>query len=971
MNTIIRLRTMATTALGLGMMLQGSLSWADDTEIFLNPVATGVKPNVFFILDDSGSMKYCLDNNKKCNKSGRGQTRLEVLQRTMDDLLSNLTDVNVGLMTFHRRQSLVVNDIDAVRTDALAKVYAMKPKGKTPLAEAMYDAATYFTDLPGKQSSTAALGVNVPSPITEECQPSHFILLTDGQANRNKVTPKIERLIDAGKNCIPRGASVKGGRKKGLTAGTCVPELAEWLNHTDQSAIMKDKQNVVTHTIGYALNADKNKVSIQMFLEDIAFYGGGQHHNADTADELTKAFKEIIAQAKRVENTSYAATSSSLQGTGFNWSQDKNQTYYPIFRATSYERWPGNLKRYGLTNDDKQIVLDINKKVAKDANGQFKADAQSWWSAEADGNNVNKGGAAWKLPDNPNDRNLWVSIGDTLEQFPTAQFSANGFVSLSSSSISSNLLDAQTDDERKQLLSYIRGFKADGEPRKELNDPLHSSPRLFAYQCQGNFNAKTSICNEPYDKENTSQMAIIGTNEGFVHMFDTATGIEQFAFMPDELLKNIKKQQNKKPVASEPRSYGMDNTVTVWINDTNNNGKVDGNDKVYAYTTMRRGGRSIYALDITDKNNPKLKWKITGGSTPGFERLGQTWSEPVRTKIDVAGKVTDVLIFGGGYDTAQDEPNNYRVPVSQGHDIYIVDALTGDKIWSASDLNLPDMKYSIPGNVRVISVSANANRHPKGLATHLFVGDTGGQVWRFFINNGDSGSTLVSAGANNGLFADLGGTQGSHNSEARRFYHGPDVALELSKGKNKLIVNIGSGYRAHPLDITVKDRQYSLHSSLTDDGKILRESDLAQATDLFDAAKIESEMSSNKSGWRIELQKPGQKVISIPKTVQGELFFPTFVPPTSAINPNNPCIASTGDIIKYHVRLSNAAPVKAGLSGSYDDYTIRSMHQGLPVDVKAVCFDGKCWIEDAPGEFSDPFSGAGPNRKTYWIDLAE
>ncbi|MDL2425389.1 hypothetical protein M2C68_22870, partial [Pseudomonas sp. BAgro211] len=61
-----------------------------------------------------------------------------------------------------------------------------------------------------------------------------------------------------------------------------------------------------------------------------------------------------------------------------------------------------------------------------------------------------------------------------------------------------------------------------------------------------------------------------------------------------------------------------------------------------------------YALDLTDRSNPKLLWLIKGGTTTGFEQLGQTWSPPVKTRIDIGGTVTDVLIFAGGYDPNQD-----------------------------------------------------------------------------------------------------------------------------------------------------------------------------------------------------------------------------------------------------------------------------------------------------------------------------
>ncbi len=49
------------------------LSWADDTDIYLhNPnLDRSIKPNVLFILDNSGSMSWDLDGNKKSSKPSR------------------------------------------------------------------------------------------------------------------------------------------------------------------------------------------------------------------------------------------------------------------------------------------------------------------------------------------------------------------------------------------------------------------------------------------------------------------------------------------------------------------------------------------------------------------------------------------------------------------------------------------------------------------------------------------------------------------------------------------------------------------------------------------------------------------------------------------------------------------------------------------------------------------------------------
>ena len=70
-------------------------------------------------------------------------------------------------------------------------------------------------------------------------------------------------------------------------------------------------------------------------------------------------------------------------------------------------------------------------------------------------------------------------------------------------------------------------------------------------------------------------------------------------------------------------------------------------DKAYLYLTARRGGRFIYALNVTNPTAPKLLWKRTNADT-GFAELGQTWSELKVGRI--RGQTDPVVIFGLGYD---------------------------------------------------------------------------------------------------------------------------------------------------------------------------------------------------------------------------------------------------------------------------------------------------------------------------------
>src|SRR5690606_14371729 len=137
-------------------------------------------------------------------------------------------------------------------------------------------------------------------------------------------------------------------------------------------------------------------------------------------------------------------------------------------------------------------------------------------------------------------------------------------------------------------------------------------------------------------------------------------------------------------------------------------------------------------------------WQIND-STTGFGELAQTWSQPRYARVRIGENVKDVLIFGGGYDTDQDSADIYTED-DEGRAVYMVDAKTGALLWwagptgSGADLILADLESSIPSEVRLIDMNTD------GLADRMYVGDTGGRIFRFDIINGEDADDLVKGG---------------------------------------------------------------------------------------------------------------------------------------------------------------------------------------------------------------------------------
>lgn len=701
------------------------------------------------------------------------------------------------------------------------------------------------------------IGATYISPVTDlQCQTNnHIVLLSDGEANNNHSVSKIQDLL--GKSC-----SGSGGEKCGL-------DLVKNISKSDTSVI---DSRVITHTIGFAANSTANN-----FLNQLALQSGGGFYQASNSTDLLEAFNTILRSVKDINAT---FVSPGVAVNQLNRLTHRDELYFALFKPSEGAIWPGNLKRYRLSGD---TVLDKNSLNAVDSvTGFFSENSHSFWSTLTDGSEVSEGGAASKLGSN---RNLYVFDGvGSIVRTANALHEDNGNITTSDLAIDG---EPSADALREALLQWARGVDvkdSDGDGsatdyRPSMGDPIHSQPIIVNY--------------------GTNDSSIfVATNHGMLHSFDTQSGEENFAIMPKSLLPNL--HHFYQDASSYEHKYGLDGDLI--LRDT-------GTSK-YLYVGMRRGGNDYYVFDITNKSSPSLKFKIEGG-TGDLAKLGQTWSRPTITKVRMGGTEKTVMIVGGGYDEAQDA-RLVRANDAVGNAVFMFDADTGGLLWSASNagasLNISSMNYSIPGRISVI------DRDNDGFADHMYAADTGGQLFRFDIYNGKSGSDFIKGAR----LADFGGSTEQTN---RRFYYGPDVS-EIALGDEVYYgVALGSGWRASPLNTVVEDNFYMLK----DDGVFKRdtngnftfmstvtESDLYNATShaltssLDSTRDLEAQAFANKSGWFLNLTTNGEKVLASPLIIDYKVFFTTYVP---AVSSTSACAPPTGNSRAYLVSMFNGNAV--------------------------------------------------------------
>lgn len=866
------------------------------------------------------------------------ERKTDVMIDAATALVDDFDGLNFALMRFNGGSGgYVIQDfIDitpaANKTAVKAVISALPASGSTPLSETLYEAMLYL------RGDTAVWGNGIGdanaqtsgvynSGITDACQATHIVYLTDGEPTSDGSSDTaIEALIPG--NC----------------SGNCLDELAGYMSTTDliDDNILEGSQVAYTHTIGFDIDLD--------LLQDTATAGGGDYYTASDYTELKAAFNSILVSIEDKKDT-FVAPAVSVNS--YNSLQNNDALYFALFQPLNTPRWLGNLKRYKVDSDG--VVTGVDGQPAVNTvSGFFEDSARSWWLPDdvaADGSDVAAGGTSYVMDGTT--RTLYTYTGPTTDGLGpdevdltlSAHAFSDGNTALTNAMLGLGALDTAG---RTSLMDWA----VSGD---YMGDILHSQPVVVTYG---------ELATTPVSQLDT---IFVSTNLGFIHAFDATDGSELFAFAPQEVLENFQDYYENDTNAVKP--YGMDGTFAVWLQEDASDDdfiiEPGTTDHVYLYSGMRRGGDHLYALDVTDiqdgSPSPKLKWQINGpvtdpsggGFTNEFADLGQTWSTPRVGKIKwncVASVCEDktVLFFGGGYDTQQD---TISAPTADtvGNAIYMVDAETGEKLWSMGDnnshnLNINSMNSSIPAAVSIGDVDND------GYIDFLFAVDIIGRVWRVDLVENPTG-TSGAGFATGGVIAELVDYVAA-DGDFRRFYSGPDVALFRPRGRAAyLSISVGSGYRAHPNNNDLTDRFYTIFDynaynvpasdlngdpvyQYVNDSGSLREivpSDLGDASDNY-STLVTGSASNALYGWYKNLDS-GEKALSSSITFAGYTIFSTYTPPTA-----NTC----GDLgtAKLYV-VDNKTGASTLVDDNDDSLPFMTMaHSGIPPE-PAIIYAGK------------------------------
>ena len=751
------------------------------------------------------------------------------------------------------------------------------------------------------------------------------------------------------------------------------PDVIQYLNDADLAngsygtvPDLDDTQNVVSYFI-----VDGSNINTTTKRYAQAGGTGVPLALSENPDELVATLQEIFKQILSVSTTFVAA---SVPVNVFNRSEVTDNVFIALFQVNDQAKpyWVGNVKKLKLTGANSSTggaqLVDAMGVPAIAGDGRIRFNALTFWTdpstlpapdldagevAGRDGRSVARGGSGQQISGyvvgSPQGANGLGGRTIYYDRTPSRLEPLN--VDATTAARVQADYDVPTAMEAAALIAFSRGLDIDdldgdnerNEAREWIfGDALHSRPLPINY---GGING--------HGDGDPAIYIAVASDDGMLRMIRNSTpgnvesGREVWAFMPRNSMGAQKSLRANGTGMSHP--YTLDGAPVAFIYDKNKDGDinlVDG-DRVFLYVGMRRGGKSYYALDITDPEDPRLMWTID--KSGDFSELGYTFSNPRVGLVDTAAGVRPVVMFAGGYDMNKDKRGVMGSDDSEGNAIYVVDAETGSLIWKARGAiggssskvyEHAQLVDSIPSTLTVADTTGN------GLTDRIVVGDTGGNIWRADLVGDDVSKWKLT------LLASIGrhGVKSPSIATDRRFFHRPDLVPTRDSYGLFDGVLMGTGNRADPLDsggvtadffYMIKDRQTASGSG-TDTG--------VQHVDFGDVTSNCLQTSGGcvvnlTNGWRLGLTEAGEKVLATPLTVTGKVFFTTYLP--FAASGASACAPSEGAGRLYAVNLQNAFavinydtsdddPSAPGEPSTISDRSVELRSGGIPAEVVSI-----------------------------------
>jgi hypothetical protein len=833
--------------------------------------------------------------------------------------------------------------------------------GRTPINNALLDAFDWYVDQvePG--------GRWVDDPL-QECRKWYVVLITDGA-----------------ESCVPDPSdgdpSLADVQRPGGDGGTyaCEDPLG---NTVIDGAAYKfsdpltyggvDVEPLKIFTIGFALAA-----AAPGELTCISDVTDGEYYRARNAAELRNALYEVLNQLNTEDERTFSPFKVSPPPSGKAGPAEQQDflVVYPLFQPIDGSSlWTGNLYGFKLDPNQTSLPADANCEVDRSqlvtnpvTTNQWDANARLNWQLQ-------------NLAVRPVFMGQYDGVAGTWSRHDLTEIPTDATLRLYFGN-RMNEPGGVTDLEIQEVVNFVRGLWMDdadplapapvdwdttaagNQPRPAgapvLGDIYHSQPTVisppnrsmfffdYGYGDAHNYAAFMER------HEMRRRVVLVGANDGLVHAFDggiwdrdrvtdraggddydqqhdLGDGSELFTYLPHAVMPGLYEL-----TYGDYQQYLVDGPISVSDVFIDHDGDSNREWRTVALFTMRRGGRGVAALDITqpdpigtdfvpdvpsdqfpgcldgtdsdcDGEYPKVLWEFedtadADGNCGGLPNcspywdLGWTWSKPAIARIPIYNGVDpsqpdDVFVafFGGGWSQEQkvndggtplDPSDDYLVDTTGRH-FYAVDISTGAvlKKWAMGE-------YGIPGSPTALDSDID------GFHDRIYFGDSDGSIFRLeYPGPSDPAAVGVDLGVGHlptRIFDFRPASADGGFPDRQQFFTRPVTvpALFGADGYTWALA-MGSGDRANlefydpdtsPIDhfffvLDVGDDVTRGANSL-----VALNYDELDGTQQCEGRDTALNPGNNDYGWYLSL-RPHEKVVFDATVVNGHVLFPTFDP---------------------------------------------------------------------------------------------
>lgn len=442
------------------------------------------------------------------------------------------------------------------------------------------------------------------------------------------------------------------------------------------------------------------------------------------------------------------------------------------------------------------------------------------------------------------------------------------------------------------------------------SDPMYVHKGNFGYHNSSStsFTEKSSYAAFIADFPNRLPVVYVGGNDGMLHAFRADTGVpgesgkELFAYIPKGVYANLADLTSQ----SYSHRYYVDGAPMA------GDAYFDSDWHTVLVGGLNAGGKTIYALDITDPatfSASSILWEYADADDLGF-----TYAQPQIGRLN-GGQW--VAIFGNGYNSTNGNAYLYVVDLEDGTLLAKIAAGTE----TANGLSTPVL-WDNDGD-KIIDV--------------VYAGDLQGNLWKFDLTAANSASWALANGSLPLFTAER--TAGVRQPITAQ----PKVSAHPLSGT---LVLFGTGQYLGDADLTNNDIQsfYAIRDSglgatvvrsqlqaqtIDFQGPLVADGPLVRATS---ANTVDYAGVPPQHGWYMDLVYPvsattsGERVVSTGSFLEDRIIFTTIIPS------RDPCIPGGTSWLMELLTISGSRPSETILDANADgSFTTADDYGGIPV----------------------------------------